>query len=305
MTRILIAEDEPVSRLRLERMLQKWGYEVTAVADGEQAWQQLTGPGAPGLAVLDWEMPGRDGVSICRELRRREDAPYVYVILLTARSELENLVEALNAGADDYLSKPFETHELQARLRAGKRIVELQRELIEAREALREQAMRDPLTGAWNRRAVLATFERELARLERHTEGPGLGVVMGDIDHFKHVNDTYGHLVGDEVLCEVAQRISQDLRRYDRMGRVGGEEFLILLPECGREEVEIAGERLRRLIATPIATTAGPIRVTISLGADLVPNGQRTTTRQILDAADRALYAAKSGGRNRLCFAGP
>ncbi len=302
--RILIAEDEPVSRLRLERMLGKWGYDVTAVSDGDQAWQKLTGDGAPRLAILDWEMPGRDGVSVCRELRRLENAPYVYIILLTARTDLDDLVEALNEGADDYLRKPFEPYELEARLRAGKRIVQLQWELIEAREALREQAMRDVLTGAWNRRAILAAFERELARIERRTGETGLGVVICDLDHFKRVNDTYGHLVGDEVLCEVVQRISQDLRRYDRMGRIGGEEFLILLPECGRREVELTVERLRRVIAEPITTTAGPLRVTLSLGAALVPDGQRTTARQILDAADQALYTAKATGRDRLCFAG-
>ncbi len=301
--RILIAEDEPVSRLRLERMLGRWGYDVTAVGDGDTAWQKLTGDGAPRLAILDWEMPGRDGVSICRELRQLENAPYVYIILLTARTDLDHLVEALNEGADDYLSKPFEPHELEARLRAGKRIVQLQWELIEAREALREQAMRDPLTGAWNRRAILAAFERELARIERRSGDTGLGVVICDLDHFKRVNDTYGHLVGDEVLCEVVQRISQDLRRYDRMGRIGGEEFLILLPECGRQEVELTVERLRHVISGPITTTAGPLRVTLSLGASLVPDGLRTTARQILDAADQALYTAKATGRDRLCFA--
>ncbi len=302
--RILIAEDEPVSRLRLERLLGKWGYQVTAVTDGEEAWQALTAEGAPSLAILDWEMPGRDGVDLCRELRQFEDAPYVYILLLTARSELDHLVEAMNAGADDFLSKPFEPHELEVRLRAGKRIVQLQWQLIEAQEALREQAMRDPLTGAWNRRAILAAFERELSRIERRTGDTGLGVVIADLDHFKRVNDTYGHLVGDEVLCEVVQRISQDLRRYDRMGRIGGEEFLILLPECGRREVELTVARLRRLITDPITTTEGPLSVTLSLGAALVPDGRRTTALQILEAADQALYNAKAQGRNRLCFHG-
>ncbi len=299
--RILIAEDEPVSRLRLERLLGKWGYQVTAVSDGDAAWRALTAGGAPSLAILDWEMPGRDGVDLCRELRQLEDAPYVYVILLTARSELDHLVEAMSAGADDFLSKPFEPPELEVRLRAGKRIVQLQWQLIEAQEALREQAMRDVLTGAWNRRAILAAFERELARVERRTGDTGLGVVIADVDHFKKVNDTYGHLVGDEVLCEVVQRISQDLRRYDRMGRIGGEEFVILLPECARKEVELTVERLRRVIAEPITTTEGPLSVTLSFGAALVPDGRRTTALQILEAADQALYAAKSGGRNRLC----
>ena len=302
--RILIAEDEPVSRLRLERMLGRWGYEVTAVSDGDEAWRALSTAGAPRLAILDWEMPGRDGVDLCRQLRKHDGARFTYLILLTARTEIEHLVEALNAGADDFLSKPFEPHELEARLRAGKRIVQLQWELIEAREALREQAMRDPLTGTWNRRAILAAFERELARVERRTGESGLGVVIADLDHFKRVNDSYGHLVGDEVLCEVVQRITQDLRRYDRMGRIGGEEFLILLPECGRREVRITVDRLRGVIADPIATAVGPLRLTLSLGAALVPDGLRTTARQILAAADQALYTAKASGRNRLCFAG-
>ena len=301
--RILIADDEPVSRLRLERLLTKWGYDVTAVSDGEAAWRVLSGPGAPELAILDWVMPGSDGVSVCRRVRELKEAPYRYIILLTSRSETSSLVEAMNAGADDYVSKPFEPHELEVRLRAGKRILELQAELIDAREALRLQATRDELTGIWNRRAILDGLDRELARMPRGAS-PGLGVVIADLDRFKRVNDTHGHLVGDEVLRRAVRRISGQLRRYDTLGRLGGEEFLILLIDCDREQLETAAERIRSTVAErPIETSAGPLRVTLSLGAAWVPGGRSGAARELLSAADHALYAAKNAGRNRLRLA--
>ncbi|MEM7584424.1 MAG: diguanylate cyclase [Acidobacteriota bacterium] len=304
--RILIAEDEPVSRLRLERLLGKWGYDVIAVADGEQAWRQLEDPDAPGLAILDWQMPGTDGVSVCRKVRALKGAPYVYIILLTARNETDSLVEAMNAGADDFLSKPFEPHELEARLRAGQRILRLQQELIAAREALREHATRDDLTGVWNRRSILETLEQELARASRSNKPGGLGVLIADLDHFKRINDSHGHFVGDEVLREVVRRLERRGRRYDSLGRLGGEEFLLLLPGCQLSQVETVGDRFRELIATqPIDTTSGPLPVTSSFGAAWVAHGQACSARQILEAADRALYAAKDAGRNRLCFQDP
>ncbi len=299
--RVLIADDDPVSRLRLERMLGKWGYDVDAVADGERAWQALRSQDAPQLAILDWLMPGRDGVTVCRHVRALKNVPYVYIILLTSRSEIDNLVEAMNAGADDYLSKPFQPHELEVRLRAGKRIVQLQQELIDAREALRVQATRDSLTGAWNRRAALDIFDTELSRVQRSTDSPGLGVVAADLDHFKSINDTHGHLVGDEVLCEVVERISHQIRPYDSLGRIGGEEFLVLLPNCEPDDLPLAAERIRKVVADqPIETSAGPISVTMSLGAALATSQREATAREILAAADHALYAAKTAGRNRL-----
>ncbi len=303
--RILIADDEPVSRLRLERLLSKWGYEVTAVSDGEQAWRVLRGPDAPELAILDWVMPGADGVTVCRRVRELHNAPYRYLILLTSRSETSSLVEAMNAGADDYVAKPFEPHELEVRLRAGKRILELQTELIDAREELRVQATRDALTETWNRRAILETLDRELARIPRGTS-PGLGVLIADLDHFKQVNDTHGHLVGDEVLRGVVHRMSRQLRRYDALGRLGGEEFLILLIDCDRGQLETAAERIRGSVdERPVGTSAGLLSVTVSLGAAWVPGGRKVSARQLLSAADRALYAAKDGGRNRLSMAEP
>ena len=171
--RLLIAEDEPVSRSILHELVTSWGYDAVVAEDGLQTLEALSGENAPRLAILDWMMPGVDGVSICRRLRSRDGAPYTYVIVLTAMNEMDNMIEAMEAGADDFLGKPFQPHELEVRLRAGKRIVELQEELIQAREALRELATTDALTRTWNRRSILEMLDKELARMDREAGGRG------------------------------------------------------------------------------------------------------------------------------------
>lgn len=231
--RVLIAEDEPISRRLLEAYLIKLGYSVVVACDGNEAWEALQAEGAPRLAILDWMMPGLDGVEICRKLRQESDEPYTYIILLTALQRDEDLVIGMEAGADDYITKPFKANELRVRLRAGMRIVELQNELIGRRDAFKEQASRDPLTGLWNRRETLAILVKQLSRVRR--EGGCLSVIMVDLDHFKKVNDTYGHLAGDAVLCQTAQRLLSLVRDYDYVGRYGGEEFLLVLPGCDRD----------------------------------------------------------------------
>jgi diguanylate cyclase (GGDEF)-like protein len=201
------------------------------------------------LAILDWMMPGLDGVEVCRKVRQAGGAPYVYLIMLTGRAERRDVVQGMGAGADDYLSKPFDEQELRVRLRAGRRIVDLQ-------EALRTLATRDALTGTWNRRAILEILRRELARGAR--EGTPVGVVLADLDHFKRVNDTLGHLTGDAVLSEAARRIGAALRPYDALGRYGGEEFLIVLPGCDPEGASQVAERVRgRVAEAPVTTPAG------------------------------------------------
>lgn len=301
---VLIAEDEQVSRHLLQRTLEKWDYDVVTVSNGSDAWEILRSKDAPRLAVLDWQMPGLDGVSLCRKVRNLEDTPYTYTILLTARSEPADLVEAMDAGADDFLCKPFQQHELEVRLRAGQRIVKLQEELIAARESLRVRATRDALTGLWNRFAIMDTLGREQLRQDRSPQSPGLGVLVADLDQFKEVNDTHGHLVGDEVLREVAQRMVGRLRRYDVVGRLGGEEFLVLLVDCGLEQIRAACERLRSAVGDqPIDTDAGPIKVTISIGATKATKGAKV--EEVLDRADSAMYQAKSQGRNRVCCVEP
>jgi PleD family two-component response regulator len=225
---VLVAEDNPVFQSMLCGILERWGYAAVSVRDGETAWDILQSEHAPRLAILDWMMPGIDGVEVCRRVRTAGKEPYTYIVLLTARTESRDLVEAMDAGADDYLTKPFRNHELRVRLRAGRRILDLQEELLRAREALRLQATHDALTGLMNRSAILERLRNELSRSSRDRQP--LAVLLADLDRFKLVNDKCGHLAGDAVLRESALRMKSALRRYDAVGRYGGEEFLLVLP---------------------------------------------------------------------------
>jgi PleD family two-component response regulator len=211
--RILIADDDPVSRRILKSFLTKWNYDVTEVPDGTSALQVLAREDTPRLAVLDWMMPGMEGAQICRLIRERVDRPYIYVLLLTARSEKQDLLEGLAFGADDYLTKPFDAQELQARLHVGRRILALQDQLV-------SQATHDSLTAFLNRKAIFDTLQKEVVRAVR--EMRPLSVIMADIDHFKRINDTHGHAAGDEVLQEAARRILASIRTYDSVGRYDG-----------------------------------------------------------------------------------
>ncbi|MCS6925184.1 MAG: diguanylate cyclase [Candidatus Binatia bacterium] len=293
--RLLFAEDDRVSRRRLAAVLRKWGYEVIEVQDGNQAWEVLLTAAAPQLAILDWMMPGMDGPEVCRRVRQLRREPYIYVLLLTAKAQKEDVVAGLESGADDYLTKPVDIHELQVRLRAGRRILELQEKLIVMREELRMQATRDALTGLWNRAAIFDLLRRETARAQRG-EIP-LSIAMADVDHFKRVNDVYGHLIGDIVLQEVARRVQAALRPYDEVGRYGGEELLLIFPQCNAQQAVHVAERLRRRVAaTPIVTPEGEIVVTLSVG--VAPYGGGADAQMLLRAADEALYRAKQQGRN-------
>jgi diguanylate cyclase (GGDEF)-like protein len=297
--RILIAEDDAISRRLLETILGKWGYEVVVALDGEQAWQVLQTENSPRLVILDWMMPGMDGIELCRRVRERLSVPYVYVLLLTARSQREDLLQGMEAGADDYVTKPFDANELKVRLRAGRRILDLQEQLMAAQEQLRDQASRDPLTGIWNRTAVFEVLRREVARSER--ESSPLAVAMADLDHFKNLNDTYGHMAGDAVLREATRRMSTCIRSYDAIGRYGGEEFLVVLPGCDEQSAAGRAERLRGAIVNkPFDTSEGRITVTCSLGVASTSNGANGDVESLLRAADAALYRAKANGRNRV-----
>jgi diguanylate cyclase (GGDEF)-like protein len=296
--RILIAEDDPVSCHMLKATLSKWGYEVIVARNGLEAWNVLQSPECPPLAILDWMMPEIDGVQLCRKFRELKKEPYVYVLLLTAKSRKEDVIEGIEAGADDYLTKPFNRQELKVRLRAGVRIVELQAKLIEARDALLYQATHDPLTGVWNRGAIVEALERELARADR--ESGTVGVILADLDHFKQINDRYGHAAGDIALREAAQRFGASIRIYDLAGRYGGEEFLIVAPGCGSEFLPVLAERLRSsLEAQPVNTPEAKFPVTCSLGLAASDQLEGISIGALLRAADAALYRAKAGGRNR------
>lgn len=299
--RVLIAEDDPVSRRVLQAHLTKWGYEVQATRDGQEAWEALQADDCPQLAILDWMMPSMDGVDVVRKLRMRESPAYVYVLLLTAKGQKEDIVAGLDAGADDYLAKPFDAHELEARLRTGRRILDLQAELIAAREALRKEATHDHLTGVWNRAGILDILQRECARMTR-AKG-AVAVVMADIDHFKEVNDTYGHLAGDDVLREVVRRMQSSVRSYDSIGRYGGEEFVIVLPDCEALSGVQQAERLRHSVgAKPVETSGVIIPVTLSLGVSVLSQAHPDDYQTLLRIADAALYRAKEGGRDQTCM---
>jgi two-component system, cell cycle response regulator len=302
--KILAAEDNPISQSMLRSMLTKWGYDVVTAGDGNQAWDILQSPQAPRMAILDWMMPGQDGVEVCRQLRAAGKEPYTYILLLTARTDSQDLVEAIDAGADDYLTKPFNSSELRARLRAGRRIVELQEQLLEAQEALRERATHDGLTGLYNRAAILEILYQELARATR--EPQPFSILMADLDHFKQVNDVHGHLAGDEVLREAARRMKATIRCYDSLGRYGGEEFLAVLPGCDPCGAWMLGERVRQSIGNDLfAVGEVQLPITCCIGCATQPVGAAFDADSLIRMADDALYGAKHAGRNRTEVAQP
>jgi len=294
--RVLAAEDNPVFQSMLRTMLTKWGYQAVIARDGLEAWDALRDEDPPRLAILDWMMPGLDGVEVCRRVRGTDREPYIYILLLTARTDAQDLIDGMEAGADDYLTKPFNAQELRVRLRAGCRILALQEQLLHTREALRDQATHDGLTKLLNRGAILEVLRTEIARAER--ERHPLSVLMLDLDRFKSINDVHGHLIGDMVLREAAQRMRAAGRRYDSVGRYGGEEFLVVLPGCGLDDARSQAERLRETIAgTPFASDSQPLRVTISVGVSCAHDHDADI---LIREADEALYRAKSLGRNRV-----
>jgi len=302
--KILIADDDAVSRRLLERTLLRVGYEVVAVVNGRQAVENLTGPDMPRLVLLDWMMPELDGPGVCREIRNRRDQSYVYMILLTSRESKEDVIAGLESGADDYLIKPFIADELKARLRVGERILHLEDRLVEAREQMRFKATHDHLTSLWNRGVIVDLLGRELTRSQR--ENVCTALILGDLDHFKNINDRYSHLVGDQVLREVARRLLHSVRSYDFVGRYGGEEFLIVLNNCRPDSALARAEEIRKSICTrPVQTDVGPLEVTMSSGLLRSTDWGHRPAEDLIHEADSALYAAKTAGRNRVQVAEP
>jgi two-component system, cell cycle response regulator len=298
--RVLVVDDSPIYQHLIAAHLREWGFEIVSATDGAKAWEILRRPGSPVLALLDWVMPGMDGVELCRKLRNQEGREdYVYTILLTAKSSRSDLLKAMEAGVDDFLAKPFDELELKARLLVGKRIVALQRELIAAREVMRTAATYDGLTGLLNRREIVDFLNRELKRAFR--EKHPVTVLLGDLDYFKRVNDQYGHLVGDEVLKDVGRRLLAGIRAYDRVGRYGGEEFLLVLPNCELISAFTRADEIRTLISSkPIKAGTVFVNVTLSMGVAVADGLSAPESEKLLHQADLGLYKAKQNGRNRV-----
>jgi len=297
--KILLAEDSAVYRTLISGHLNDWGFELVIAKDGGEAWKYLQSPNAPRLVLLDWVLPQIEGIELCRKIREAGARPYTYVVLLTGKDGENDLLEGMEAGADDYLVKPFNPPELKARLLAGKRILDLQQELVDARESLRVAATHDFLTGLLNRGETVALLDRELDRSRR--EKKPFGIILADIDHFKKVNDSHGHLVGDTVLKAVARKLGSDLRTYDGAGRYGGEEFLLVLPGCDLATTLRRAEQIREGISRlKIETNKGKVQVTLSMGVTSAEQRKSADAEALLGDADIALYRAKKNGRNRV-----
>jgi diguanylate cyclase (GGDEF)-like protein len=241
-----------------------------------------------------------DGLDVCRKIREKHIVNPPYLIILTARGEKADIVEGLDAGANDYVSKPYDSDELRARIGVGRRMVQLQTELLAAKDILAHQAMHDALTGALNRRAILDILDKELKRAERNQSKLSIGLC--DIDHFKQVNDNYGHQAGDDVLCAFVKAIESGVRGYDRVGRYGGEEFLVVAPDSAGLAREGLYDRVRTKVEDlRVNTSAGEIGVTVSIGVAAAGTGENMD--KLLAIADEALYRAKAEGRNRVVYA--
>ena len=292
--KVLIAEDDLVSSRLLETYLDKWGYDVLATGDGNEAWEAIQDPEAPSLVISDWMMPNMDGLALCRKIRQMKRSGYVYFIILTTKVRKEDLIEGLEAGADDFLTKPFNKDELRYRVKIGERIIELERRILNL-------AYLDPLTGVLNRRAFIERIEGEINRAVRGSAP--LSLIFTDIDHFKQINDRYGHQAGDLVLRHFTEQLSGAARSYDFVGRYGGEEFVVCLPGANDHQAKLVAERMRKRVeemTIMLTKNTQSIRITASFGVASYELESEESVDSLIGRADEAMYRAKREGRNRV-----
>lgn len=292
--KVLVADENVDSCKALEKDIKDWGYEVVAANNGKEALDVIK-EGEIRIAVLDWKMPDTSGGELSRNIRKEiqeRRSKNIYVILLIGKDREDDIIKGLSAGADDYIIKPFNFFELKVRLQNSERIIELEDNCMKL-------ASFDPLTKLWNRNKIFEILDEELNRGWR--ESSSTGVLMIDVDHFKKINDYYGHFIGDTVLSEVASRIKKSIRPYDKAGRYGGDEMFVVLPNCTLEIVRLISERLRLSIGgKKVKTEAGLLDVTISLGGTASNVSSHTSGQILVKTSDEALYLAKEKGRNRI-----
>ncbi|NOZ08854.1 MAG: diguanylate cyclase [FCB group bacterium] len=299
---VLLVEDEPVARKIAERMLQNAGYRVKSAENGKEAWKLLSTEFFP-IIITDWLMPEMDGVELCKLVRANEFPGYIFIVLLTSMDSQTDIIEGLESGADDYLTKPVDKAELIARLKTATRILELETKLKKANEEITQLSITDPLTGIYNRGHMVQQLTKELIRSGRYNRP--YSIVLGDIDHFKKVNDTYGHLAGDTVIRGFVNCLRNSCRKdVDQLFRYGGEEFIISLPETTLENALLLAERIRKKVSEEVIYYSGTdIRITASFGvAGIHPNSVNSQLKQeaVIKLADEFLYKCKKEGRNKV-----
>ena len=304
MSKVLIADDDRLSCKLLGSLLAKWGYEPEIVYNGVDAQRELLKPEAPQLAILDWVMPGLDGIQVIKSLRATRRPSYTYVLLLTSKAQKEDLLLGLDTGADDYLKKPFDAPELRARLGVGARILGLETRLATALETTEYRTTHDALTGLYNRSTIIELLSQEASRCAR--EGQKVSLLLVDVDRFRTINETHGPLVGDQVIKLLAPRMASPLRPHDLVGRFGGEQFLTVAPNCPLGHAMVVADRIRLSVAKEkVAVGKLAIPVTVSVGVSGMKEGV-PDINQALRSAELALFEAKKNGRNRVeCSAAP
>ena len=300
--RVLIAESDGPTRVRLQHLLREWGFNSEAATDGIEALLHLEKHRAPDLLIMNRSLPAISGIELCRRITSNGSGPFPYIFITGREIGRRGVAESLESGASEYLNLPLKDHQLKARMIVAVRMLARQDSLISSRERFRDQASRDALTGIWNRRAILEVLDEKLSGAECNVRSTG--ILMLDLDHFKRANDALGHPAGDSVLQQAARRFGSMLRTHDYLGRMGGDEFLIVLSAVDQAGLCELAERIRAAVAAePFHTETNDLQMTLSIGAAIARPGDRSS-KNLIAAADEALYKAKKLGRNQVVCGG-